>query len=62
MAEVPYISTALLASVSIPNGVCAGRRPRPEVACARWGLIALTVVIALGYLLNVRAANRHVRQ
>jgi len=28
MAEVPHISTALLATVSKPNGACAGRRPR----------------------------------
>ena len=30
MARVPHISTALLASVSTPNGACGGRRPRPR--------------------------------
>jgi len=52
MAEVPYISTALLANVSKPYGACAGHHPRGWrrlPAWARWGLITLAMVIALGW-------------
>lgn len=39
MASATHGHATPLASVSTPNGACAGRRPRPEVACARLGTL-----------------------